>query len=204
MGRYTGPRRRVVRRLGTRLLGLTRQTAEERPAPPGVHGAATQRRRPSEYAVRLREKQKVRFYYGITETQLRNYVQRASRQEGPPGENLLRLLERRLDNVVFRLGLAPTIPAARQLIGHGHVMLDGRRASFPAIEVEPGGVIEARPGSRGHPLIAEGAQHGPELRLPAYLERSPDGFGGRCITQPDRSDVPLEIVESLIIEFYAR
>lgn len=204
MGRYTGPRRRVVRRLGTRLVGLTRQTAEERAAPPGVHGGAARRRRPSEYAVRLREKQKVRFYYGLTETQLRNYVRRASSQPGPPGENLLGLLERRLDNVVFRLGLAPTVPAARQLIRHGHVTLDGHRASFPAIEVKPGSTIEALPASRAHPLIAEGVQHGPELRLPSYLERSADGFGGRCVASPDRADVPLELDESLIIEFYAR
>lgn len=204
MSRYTGPRRRVVRRLGVDLPGLTRETAEDRAYPPGQHGPGRRRRRPSEYAVRLVEKQKLRFNYGLTEVQLRNYLGRAARMPGTTGENLLRLLEQRLDNMVFRLGLAPTIPAARQLVRHGHILVDGRRTSVPGYEVEPGQRIEVRERSRNHPLVAEGAAHGPELRLPSYLERSEDGMGGRCTGLPARQDVPVQVDERMVVEFYAR
>src|SRR4051794_2422815 len=112
MARYTGPRRRVTRRLGTALFGLTTRTPDDRPYPPGQHGPNVRRRRPSEYMLRLREKQKLRYYFGVTETQLRNYFRKAAGRSGSTASNLLELLERRLDNVVFRLGLAPTIPAA--------------------------------------------------------------------------------------------
>ena len=203
MSRYTGPRRRVVRRLGVDLPGLTRETAEDRAYPPGQHGQG-RRKRPSEYAVRLAEKQKLRFNYGLTELQLRNYLDRAARMPGTTGANLLQLLERRLDNVVFRLGLAPTIPAARQLVRHGHILVDGRRTSVPAYDVRPGQRIEVRPESREHPLVAEGAAQGPELRLPTYLERFDDGLGGRCTGVPDRQDIPVQVDERMVVEFYAR
>lgn len=204
MSRYTGPRRRIVRRLDTALPGLTRHTPGDRAHPPGQHGTNRRRRRRSEYAVRLAEKQKLRYNYGLTETQLRNYLARAARMQGTAGVNLLRLLEQRLDNVVFRVGLAPTIPAARQLVRHGHILVDGRRTSVPAYQVRPGQRVEAREKSRSHPLIAEGAAHGPELALPRYLERAEDGFGGRCTGLPDRDDVPVEVNERMVIEFYAR
>lgn len=203
MSRYTGPRRRVVRRLGVRLDGLTRKEAGERATPPGQHGAR-KRRQPSEYGLRLQEKQKLRYYYGLTETQMRNYVRRAARQSGPTGANLLKLLERRLDNVVFRLGLAPTIPAARQLASHGHVTVNGRRVSAPAYEVAVGDTIAVRERSREHPSVAEGAANGPTLTLPGYLERAGDNFGGKMTGDPQRQDVPIDFRESLIVEFYAR
>lgn len=207
MARYTGPRRRVVRRLGTPLSGLTRYTAEDRPYPPGQHGPTkvVRRRRISEYGVRLQEKQKLRYYYGISETQLGTYAKRAARRAGATGENLLSALELRLDNVVFRLGFAPTIPAARQLVTHGHVRVNGRKVSYPAFALSPGDRIEVREKSRQHPLVAEGATNGPELALPSYLERAPDGFGGRVSAAPVREDVPIpDLRESLIVEFYAR
>lgn len=204
MSRYTGPRRRIVRRLNTHLPGLTRKTAGDRAYPPGQYKQNARRRRPSEYAVRLAEKQKIRFNYGITETQLRNYLERAARMAGTPGANLLALLESRLDNVVFRLGLAPTIPAARQIVRHRHILVDGQRVSIPSYHVRPGQRIEARPQSRNHPLIAEGAAHGPELALPSYLQRAEDGFGGMCKGVPERQDVPVDVDERLVVEFYAR
>ena len=203
MSRYTGPRRRVVRRLGVDLPGLTRATAGDRAYPPGQHGQR-RRKRPSEYAVRLVEKQKLRFNYGLTELQLRNYLGRAARMHGTTGANLLQLLERRLDNMVFRLGLAPTIPAARQLVRHGHILVDGRRTSVPGYEVRAGQRIEVRPESRDHPLVAAGAAQGPELRLPSYLERDGDGMGGRCTGAPARDDVPVQVDERMVVEFYAR
>ena len=206
MARYTGPRRRIVRRLGTVLSGLTRKTPEDRPYPPGQHGPTRvgRRSRVSEYGVRLSEKQKLRYYYGLSEVQLRNYVRRASGATGPTGELLLETLERRLDNVVFRLGLAPTIPAARQLVVHGHVLLNGRRTTVPGLEVSAGDVIAMAERSRGHPLVREGVKRGPELALPSYLERAPDGLGGRVTGDPQRQDVPIDLRESLVIEFYAR
>jgi small subunit ribosomal protein S4 len=193
-----------VRRLGAALDGLTRKVAGDRAFPPGQHGRVRARRKLSHYAVRLREKQKLRYYYGITEKQLRRYFERARRQEGPTGENLLALLERRLDNVVFRLGLAPTIPAARQLITHGHIEVNGKRVTVPAYEVKQGDVISAREPSRTHQLIAEGAASGPSIALPSYLKRSEDGFGGTVVATPTRQDVPIDLNESLVVEFYAR
>jgi small subunit ribosomal protein S4 len=204
MTRYRGPRRRVVRRLGVALDGLTRKVAGDRAFPPGQHGVSHARRRLSQYGVRLREKQKLRYYYGITETQLRRYYERARRREGPTGENLLALLERRVDNVVFRLGLAPTIPAARQLVGHGHILVNGRRVTAPGFEVSVGDEITARERSREHPLIVEGANNGPTLALPTYLQRADDRIGGRVSGLPRREDVPLDLNESLVVEFYAR
>ena len=192
-----------MRRLGVRLDGLTRLEAGERAAPPGQHGAR-RRKQPSEYGLRLLEKQKLRYYYGLTETQMRNYVRRAGRQTGPTGANLLKLLERRLDNVVFRLGLAPTIPAARQLVGHGHILVNGRRVSAPAYDVSVGDVVTVRDKSREHPSVAEGVTNGPTLAVPGYLERAADNHGGKMTGDPQRQDVPIDFRESLIVEFYAR
>jgi small subunit ribosomal protein S4 len=176
---------------------------ERKPYPPGEHGAKMRRLRLSDYGVRLYEKQKLQFYYGLTETQLRRMVTRARRMAGPTGANLLRVLEERLDNVVFRLGLAPTIPAARQLVTHGHILVNGNRIDMPAAEVKPGDVIRARDTSHAHPLIAEGASRGPELALPSYLKRADDGFGGAVTGHPVRADVPIEVSETLVTEYYA-
>jgi small subunit ribosomal protein S4 len=204
MGRYRGPRRKVVRRLGVALDGLTRKVAGDRAFPPGQHGSTGARRKLSQYGVRLREKQKLRYYYGVTETQLRRYYERARRQEGPTGENLLALLERRLDNVVFRLGLAPTVPAARQLVSHGHVAVNGSRVTFPAYEVKRGDVVAAREGSRRHQLVVAGATNGPTIAVPSYVTRADDHLGGSVTGLPTLQDIPLDINESLVVEFYAR
>jgi small subunit ribosomal protein S4 len=186
-----------------RLDGLTRMDAGEHPTPPGQHGAR-RKKQPSEYGLRLQEKQKLRYYYGLTETQMRNYVRRAGRQSGPTGANLLKLLERRLDNVAFRLGLGPTIPAARQLVSHGHVLVNNRRVSAPAFEVSVGDVVSVRDKSREHPSVVEGVTNGPTLTLPGYLERAADNVGGKMTGDPQRQDVPIDFRESLIVEFYAR
>lgn len=204
MARYTGPRRRVVRRLGTALDGLTRQQAGERALPPGQHGRTTGRRKLSDYGVRLKEKQKLRYYYGVAERQVRRYFERAGRQAGSTGANLLALLERRLDNVVFRLGLAPTIPAARQLVSHGHVVVNDRRVTAPGFEVSTGDEIRVRERSRGMPLVAEGAERGPSVSMPGYLRPSEDHYGGTIVGEPRREDTPIDLQESLIVEFYAR
>ncbi len=202
------PRLKIVRRLGVQLPGLTRKDAEARPYPPGQHGPATsgRRRKTSEYRRLLEEKQKVRFNYGITEAQIRRYLERAQRMPGKTGENLLSLIERRLDNVVFRLGFAPTIPAARQLVSHGHVRVNGLRVDRPAYSVSPGDAVSLPPGKvRERPQVVEAIQRGPQVRLPGYLALDPDDkYTGRVIATPQRADVPFPVAESAIVEFYAR
>jgi small subunit ribosomal protein S4 len=194
---------RIVRRLGTPLPGLTRKTGENRPYPPGQHAATARRRRSSDFAIRLREKQKLRFYFGLSEKQLRNYVRKARGTRVPPGERLLMTLESRLDNVVFRLGLAPTLPAARQLVTHGHILVDDARVSVPGQTIGPRTRVSVREYSRSHPLVVEGKESGPTLMLPSYLERDPDGFGGKMTARPTRADAGIDIDESLVVEYYA-
>ena len=202
------PRLKILRRFGVALPGLTRKDHERRPYPPGQHGAATsgRRRKVSEFRRLLDEKQKVRFNYGVTETQLRRYLARAQRLPGKTGENLLALLERRLDSVVFRLGFAPTIPAARQLVSHGHVRVNGARVDRASYQVAPGEAVSLPPGRvRERPSVLASVEHGPQVRLPSFLALDPDDrFAGRVIATPARTDTPFPVVDSAIVEFYAR
>lgn len=204
-----GPRLKAVRRLGTPLPGLTRKTSDKKPYPPGQHGptggGGRGRRKQSEYGRQLIEKQKLRLNYGVSERQLRNYMARAVAQGGKTGEALLTLLERRLDNVVFRLGLAATIPAARQLVAHGHIRVDGRRVDRPAMLVDVGQRITMSDRARNMPEVQTSVEHGPQVRLPGYLAIDPaDKFGGRVISLPMRGDVPLIVDDAAVVEFYAR
>ena len=200
MARYRGPRLRIARRLGTDLPGLTRKLADKRPYPPGQHGQGRQRF--SEYKKQLYEKQKLRFNYGIGERQLRNLFVEALRSKDPAGLVLLRFLEQRLDNVVFRLGLAPTIPAARQLIVHGHFLVDGRKVDRPSYRVAPGQEITVRLRSRDTVAIRESVAN-PALRLPGYLSFDAKTLTGRCLSLPGREDVPLQVAENLVVEYYS-
>ena len=195
------PRLKTIRRLGVQLPGLTRKE----PKPTLSTRATKHRRRPSEYRLRLEEKQKVRFNYGITERQMRSYMEVARRMPGVAGENMLGLLERRLDSVVFRLGFAPTIPAARQLVVHGHVRVGEQRVDRPGYLVRIGDTISLSPAAREHDALRERAEGEPALRFPSHLRRDPsDVYSGRVIAHPLRSDVPFPVRESLIIEYYAR
>jgi small subunit ribosomal protein S4 len=199
------PRLKIVRRLGTPLPGLTRKRADRRPHPPGVHGPTAARRRRSPYREQLDEKQKLRANYGVTERQLRRCVAAARARGGHTGEHLLMLLERRLDNVVFRLGLAPTIPAARQLIAHGHVRVGATRVDRAGYLVDVGDRIALSARARRRPALCAPAAEGPVLRLPGYLAHdAADPFTGRVIGTPARSDVSLVVDDALIVEFYAR
>lgn len=197
------PRLRVIRRLGVQLPGLTRKRADRRPHPPGVHGAAA-RRHPTAYRLRLEEKQKVRANYGVTERQLRRYFTAAQAAAGHTGANLLSLLERRLDNVVFRLGLAPTIPAARQLVSHGHVRVGEAMVDRPGRLVRRGEVVALSARGRSRAALATIAERGPGLRLPSWLESHPAEHGGRVVGTPRLADVPFPVETSLLVEFYAR
>jgi small subunit ribosomal protein S4 len=200
-----GPRLKVIRRLGTPLPGLTRKDVGENSYPPGAHGPTGQRRKKSDYRRRLEEKQKLRFHYGVSESQLRKYFGRAATSPGVTGEQLLAQLERRLDNVVFRLGIAPTIPAARQLVVHGHVRVNGRRVDRPAFQVEVSDEVSISDKARNMVRVAEAVQRGPEVRLPGFLALDPnDPYVGRVISEPGREDIPFIVDEAAIVEFYAR
>jgi small subunit ribosomal protein S4 len=200
----SGPRLRVVRRLGVQLPGLTRKTATRRPHPPGAHGRTPRRRAPSAFRVRLEEKQKLRAHYGVSERQLRRAFAAARAMPGNPGHNLLVLLERRLDNVVFRLGLAPTIPAARQLVVHRHVAVNGAAADRPGRLVRAGDAVALTARAAARPSLADAAAAGPQLRVPAWLAPLAEGCGGRAAGAPERADVPFPVDDALVVEFYAR
>lgn len=198
------PRLKRIRRLGTPLPGLTRKEVGWTSAQDGAPASARRRRR-SDYRRRLEEKQKVRWHYGVSEGQLRTAFERASRRSGASGANLLALLERRLDNVVFRLGYAPTIRAARQLVVHGHLRVGGRRVDRPGYRVTPGEEVSLSERGRRIPDVAAAVENGPEVRLPGYLALHPDDpFRGRVLSEPVRADTPFLVEEAAIVEFYAR
>ena len=199
------PRLKIVRRLGVQLPGLTRKDGERRPTPPGQHGPTGGRRKKSLFRKRLEEKQKVRFNYGVTEAQMRRYMATANGMPGVTGHNFLALLERRLDNVVFRLGFAPTIPAARQLVSHGHVLIDGRRVDRPSFQLASGMTVTLGEKAREFASVLASVERGPMVRLPGYLAMDPDDrFTGRVLSLPQRHDVPFAVEESAIVEHYAR
>ncbi len=202
MARYAGPRLRVVRRFQQQLPGLTRKTDGVRANPPGQHGAR-RNNRPSDYRLRLDEKQKLIYNYGLGERQLRTYFKTAARRKGDTGKNLLTLLESRLDNVAFRLGFAPTIPAARQIVKHGHVTINGRRLDIPSYQLRPGDVIGVDESSRAHPVIVETLQS-PSLSVPDYLDIDTTKMTGTFRHAPDRADIPLEVQENFVVEYYSR
>jgi small subunit ribosomal protein S4 len=196
-----GGRVKVIRRFGTPLPGLTRKEPRDAGTPVRRKRASKK----SDYGRRLDEKQKLRFHYGVTERQLRRAFAEARRRPGVTGHELLALLERRLDNVVFRLGLAPTIPAARQLVSHGHVRVNGRRVDIPSQLVEVGDVVGVAEQARAIPGVAAAAEAGPVVALPSYLSKSPDdAFSGRVSGSPGREDVPFLVDDTAIVEFYAR
>jgi small subunit ribosomal protein S4 len=200
-------RERISRRLGTELglKGLRAARGKSglarRPYPPGQHGRRYRRTR-SEYLRQLEEKQKARFFYGIRESQLRRYFEKASRAPEPTGEALVRLLELRLDNVLARLGLAATRAQARQFISHGHVLVDGKRVGIASYSLEPGQEVRVRPGSRIEPLVQEALEL--TVETPPWLELDREHLSGRVLRLPTRSEVQAPFDESLIVEFYSR
>ena len=200
MSRYRGPRLRIVRRLGN-LPGLTRKSPR-RAYPPGQHGQNRKKR--SEYAIRLEEKQKLRFKYGLTEKQLLRYVRRARRAVGSTGLALLQLLEMRLDNTVFRLGMAPTIPAARQLVNHGHVTVNGRVVNIPSYQCRAGEVIGVRDRDHSRQIVEQNLQYPGLANLPSHLEFDKAKLTGKVNGVVEREWVALPINELLVVEYYSR
>lgn len=200
MARYRGPRLRIVRRLGD-LPGLTRKTARHQ-YPPGQHGQA--RRKLSEYAIRLQEKQKLRYNYGVSEKQLVRYVRKARRAAGSTGQTLLQLLEMRLDNTVFRMGMAPTIPAARQLVNHGHVTVNGRVVDIASYNCRPGDIVAVRDRDRSRQLVTANLQYPGLANLPSHLEFDKNKMVGKVNSVVEREWVALQINELLVVEYYSR
>jgi small subunit ribosomal protein S4 len=200
MSRYRGPRLRIVRRLGE-LPGLSRKTAK-RAYPPGQHGQNRKKR--SEYAVRLEEKQKLRFNYGVSEKQLLRYVRKARRATGSTGQTLLQLLEMRLDNTVFRLGMAGTVPGARQLVNHGHVTVNGRVVDIPSYQCRAGEVISVRNNEKSKQLVTQNLEFPGLANLPSHLEFDKANLTGKVNGIVEREWVALQINELLVVEFYSR
>ncbi len=200
MSRYRGPRLRVTRRLGD-LPGLTRK-ASKKSNPPGQHGQA--RRKRSEYAIRLEEKQKLRFNYGVSERQLVRYVKKARSQEGSTGTNLLRLLENRLDNICFRLGFGPTIPGSRQLVNHGHVKVNGKVLDIAGYQCKTNDIITIKDKKGSKKLVESNIEFPGLANVPPHLELDKSKLSGKILNKCDREWVALEINELLVVEYYSR
>jgi small subunit ribosomal protein S4 len=199
MSRYTGPKFKLSRRLGISLSGTGKEL--KRAFPPGQHGPG-QRKKMSGYGIQLQEKQKLRHMYGMNEKQFRNLFDKASKMKGISGENFMALLESRLDNLVYRLGFANSRAGARQLVSHGHVTVNGKKVDIASYTVSVGDVIGLRERSRGVKSVKE-ALEGRNF-LPNYLEYNDNAVEGKFVRLPERAELPQEIDEKQIVEFYSR
>jgi len=210
LARYTGPRCRLCRREGMKLFLKGERcysdkcAFERRSYPPGQHGQAQMRAKRSDYGIRLREKQKVKRIYGVSEKQFKKYFDRADRMRGQTGHNLLQLLERRLDNVVYRLGFASSRTQARQMVAHGLFKVNGRTVDIPSYQVKPGDVIELKEKYRQNQIIIDNLEAVVRRGMPQWLELDKDNFKGVVKALPTREDVTMPIQEQLIVEFYSR
>jgi small subunit ribosomal protein S4 len=204
MSRYTGPRARVSRRLGTNIWGTKGETValDKRPYPPGEHGRSRRRGSVSEYLLQLQEKQKARFTYGLTERQFRNLFAEASRRQGVTGDNMLRFLELRLDNVIYRAGWGATRPQSRQFVNHGHVNVNGSRVTIPSYRVRKGDVIELRTKARDFSVVQWNSDV-LDRTPPAWLETG-ENFQVTVRELPLREQIDIPVREQLIVELYSK
>ena len=200
MSRYTGPAYKKSRHLGFSTLENGKELAKK-PYAPGIHGT-DRKRKPSEYSVQLAEKQKIRFMYGLNEKQFRRTFEKASKMAGIAGENFLVLLESRLDNVVYRLGMAKTRRAARQVVNHGHITVNGIKVDIPSYQVKVGDVIAVKEQSLEHPAIKEAVES--TTNLVKFVEFDKAKLTGKLVRLPERSELNQEINESLVVEYYNR
>jgi small subunit ribosomal protein S4 len=205
MARYTGPRAKLCRKFGENIFGTAKydKILNKRKFPPGQHGR-TMRRNPSDYSIHLREKQKMRNIYCLLEKQFSNYFVKASKMGGVTGDNLLILLERRLDNTVYRLGFATTRMQARQFVNHGHFMVNGRKVDIPSFLCKPGDIIEVRPGSRGMKMITEAMDNTETTSPYSWLTVDKENMRGQFETIPAAADIPNTVDLRLIVEFYSK
>lgn len=200
MARYTGPAYKKSRRLGFSTLENGKDLAK-RPYAPGQHGQ-DRRKKLSEYGIQLQEKQKVRIMYGLNEKQFHKVFEKASKMKGIAGENLLVLLESRLDNLVYRLGMARTRRSARQIVNHGHILVNGKKVNIPSYTCKVGDLITVKENSKNHPAIIDALEQ--NINVPAYLEADKKNLAGKFVRNPERSELNSEINEQLIVEFYNR
>ena len=201
MARYTGPRTKIARKFGEAIFGPDKVLTKKN-YPPGQHGI-NKRRKTSEYGVQLREKQKAKYTYGVLERQFRNLFEKASRTKGVKGEVLLQLLEARLDNVVFRLGIAPTRAAARQLVLHRHIVVDGKVVNIPSYSVKPGQVVGVREKAKSLEVVADALAGFNHSKYP-WIEWDQSSMSGKLLHLPERADIPENIKEQLIVELYSK
>jgi small subunit ribosomal protein S4 len=201
MARYTGPKSKIARKFREPIFGPDKVLAKKNYSP-GMHGASKRRRKQSEYAIQLQEKQKAKYTYGILERQFRNMFDKASSQKGITGENLLQICESRLDNIVYRLGIAPTRDAARQLVSHRHILLNGSVMNIPSSHLKPGDKISVREKSRSLDVIRTSIASS-KVNVD-WLEFNPTTFEGTFINKPLRDQIPENIKEQLIVELYSK
>ena len=201
MARYTGPKTRIARKFGEAIFGPDKVLSKKN-YPPGQHGA-NKRRKTSEYGIQLREKQKAKYTYGVLEKQFRNLFEKASRTKGIKGEVLLQLLEARLDNVVYRLGMAPTRAAARQLVSHKPIIVDGKVVNIPSFSVKPGQIVGVREKAKSLEVIADALSGFNHSKYP-WIEWDEASKSGKFLHLPERADIPENIKEQLIVELYSK
>ena len=201
MARYTGPKSRIARKFGEAIFGADKVLSKKN-YPPGQHGNS-RRKKTSEYGIQLREKQKAKYTYGVLEKQFRIIFEKASRSKGITGEVLLQLLEVRLDNLVFRLGLAPTRDAARQLVSHRHIVVDGKVVNIPSYSVKPGQVIGVREKAKSLEVITDALAGFNHSKYP-WMEWDENTKSGKFLHNPERADIPENIKEQLIVELYSK
>lgn len=201
MAKYIGPKSKIARRFGEPIFGADK-VLSKRNFPPGQHGN-NRRKKTSEYGVMLAEKQKTKYTYGVLERQFRNLFERAAKSDGITGEVLLQLLESRLDNVVYRLGVAPTRAAARQLVNHRHIVVDGKVVNIPSYSVKPGQIVGVREKSKSLEVIETALAGFNHSKYP-WIEWDDASKSGKLLHRPDRADIPENIKEQLIVELYSK
>jgi len=201
MARYTGPKNRINRKFGEPILGSGKDL-DKNSFPPGQHGNSKKRKTQSEYAIQLKEKQKAKYTYMVLEKQFRNTYTEAARMKGATGENLIKLLESRLDNVVFRMGIAPTRPAARQLVSHKHLLINGESVNIPSFRLKPGDTIELKPKSKANTVVT-GYIRPKNIKI-NWVDFNDKDLKGTYMAHPERENVPENIKEQLIVELYSK
>jgi small subunit ribosomal protein S4 len=202
MARYRGPKSKIARKFGEPIFGPDK-VFEHKNYPPGMHGLSSKRRKKSEYGLQLREKQKAKYTYGILEKQFRTLFHKAQSSKGVTGEVLLQLLESRLDNVVFRLGIAKTRAAARQFVSHKHIVVNGNVVNIPSYLVKPGDVVGVREKSKAMEEITDSLHSRRSTRY-EWLEWANDEMAGKFLNRPEREEIPENIKEQLIVELYSK
>ncbi|MCG8329277.1 MAG: 30S ribosomal protein S4 [Chitinophagales bacterium] len=203
MARYTGPKTKKARALGEAIYGSDKYF-ERKKYPPGQHGNNRRRRQKSDYALQLMEKQKAKYTYGVLERQFRNLFEKASSKSGVTGEVLLQLLEARLDNTVYRMGIAPTRRAARQLVTHRHITVNGVLTNIPSFHLRAGDIVGVRGKSQGMEVIKDSVTSKSDVRKFTWLEFNPDKMEGVYLQEPEREQIPEKINEQLIVELYSK